>query len=165
MHKSSKTYNLPRFKLRPTAPKNPVPLKENIFDLISWPSSPSLVMYIIPALKMTSVAIEVKPWIVNFHNKILHKKHRILLQKLFYQMYSDRTYHHNFYQLISSFRRTRCRPLPQVTSLSRIGVVRPQLEHQNTKTQTEGGMKDVSNLVRLRIEFLTNVGREKKKKP
>lgn len=62
-------------------------------------------MYIIPALKMKSAAIEVKPWIVYFHNKI----HFLL--KLFCEMYSDRTYqliHHNFYQKISSFRRTRC---------------------------------------------------------
>lgn len=47
--------------LRPTAPKNPVPLKENIFDL-NCPSSspPPLEAYIIPALKVISAIIEVK---------------------------------------------------------------------------------------------------------
>jgi hypothetical protein len=49
--------------LRPTAPKNPVPVKENIFERNCWPSSPSLEVYIIPALKMNPATIEVKMWI------------------------------------------------------------------------------------------------------
>ena len=53
--------------LRPTAPKKPVPLKENIFERSCWPTSPSLEVYIIPALKMNSATIEVKMWIEAKH--------------------------------------------------------------------------------------------------
>lgn len=49
--------------LRPTAPKNPVPVKENIFDFICGPSSSSLEVYMIPALKKNSATSEIKPWI------------------------------------------------------------------------------------------------------
>jgi hypothetical protein len=45
--------------LRPTAPKKPVPLKENMLDLNCWPTSPSSEMYIIPALQMNSAISEI----------------------------------------------------------------------------------------------------------
>lgn len=62
--------NLPKFKLRLTAPKNPVPVKENILDLNCWLISPSVEVYIIPALEMNSAMIEVKKWIESKQNKV-----------------------------------------------------------------------------------------------
>lgn len=57
--------SLPRFMLRPTAPKKPVPVKENILERICLPSSSLAVAYMIPALEIKSVTIEVKMWIDN----------------------------------------------------------------------------------------------------
>jgi len=53
---------LPRFMLRPTAPKKPVPLKENMLERICFPRSSSAETYMIPALEMKSVTIQVKMW-------------------------------------------------------------------------------------------------------
>lgn len=56
-------YCLPKFMLRPTAPKNPVPVKENILDLNCLPGSPSAEAYMIPALEINSATTEIKMWI------------------------------------------------------------------------------------------------------
>jgi len=48
--------------LRPTAPKKPVPLKENMLERNCFLGSSSSETYMIPALEMRSVTIEVKMW-------------------------------------------------------------------------------------------------------
>ena len=61
LKKSMTIHKLPKFMLRLMAPKNFEPLKENIFDFSSGASSASLDVYIIPALKVNSASIQVRP--------------------------------------------------------------------------------------------------------